>query len=157
MPVQQPRALWQAVLGELQLEVARASYETFLKDTAGTACQDSRLTVVTPSPFVAEYLQQKLYPLVKRTVEKVAREPLEVRFHVAADEPPSKPEATHVNGTASRASAPASTLPLNTRCTFETFIVGKSNQFAHAAAVAAADYPGQKYNPVFIYSGVGLG
>lgn len=162
MPFLQPPALWQAVLGELQVEVARASYETFLKDTRGAACEDHRLTVVTPSPFAAEYLQQKLYPLVKRTVAKVAKEPLEVRFSVAANESStvgvSAAQVPHEsNGAHRQHGLPPPALPLNARYTFQTFVVGKSNHFAHAAAVAAAEYSGQKYNPVFIISGVGLG
>lgn len=157
MPVMQPRALWQAVLGELQLEVARPSYETFLRDTAGTACEAHRLTVVTPSPFVAEYLQQKLYPLVMRTVERVAKEPLDVRFQVAANGNGMTNGVAHPPASEPPSVAGPSMLPLNQRYTFETFVVGRSNQFAHAAAAAAADFPGQKYNPVFIYSGVGLG
>ncbi len=160
MPVMQPRALWQAVLGELELEVPRPSYDTFLRDTSGTACDANRLTVGTPSPFVAEYLQQKLYLIVKRTVERVAKEPLDVRFQVTPNGPNGNGTTNgvaHPPTTEPSSAAGPSMLPLNQRYTFETFVVGRSNQFAHAAAAAAADFPGQKYNPVFIYSGVGLG
>src|SRR5881296_717062 len=89
MPTVAPRSLWQAVLGELQVQMARPSFETFLRDTTAVAWENNRLTVNTSSPFVAEYLQQKLYPLVKRTAERVAKEPMEVTFQVVASEPPA--------------------------------------------------------------------
>ncbi|MSQ11201.1 MAG: chromosomal replication initiator protein DnaA [Dehalococcoidia bacterium] len=159
MPSLPPRVLWQAVLGELEVQMAKPSYETFLKDTTGTGREANRLMVATPSPFVAEYLQQKLYALVARTVERVAKEPLEVSFLVAPNGGDAAKQRDGNGGQPPRdvAPRPLGTLALNLRYTFETFIVGKSNQLAHAAAVAAADYPGQKYNPVFLYSGVGLG
>ena len=156
MPTVAPRSLWQAVLGELQVQIARPSYETFLRDTSAVSLENHHLTINTPSPFVAEYLRQKLYPLVKQTAERVAREPIEVSFQVASEAYVDEPMVV------TSASTPlprqfGRTLALNQRYTFETFIVGKSNQLAHAAALAAATYPGQKYNPVFLYSGVGLG
>jgi chromosomal replication initiator protein len=157
MPSVAPRALWQAVLGELQVQVARPSYETFLKDTSAVGWDDNRLLIVTPSPFVAEYLQQKLYGLVQQTAERLAKEPVDVAFHVAAGAPAAPRTEREAPATSTPARIVANGLHLNPRYTFEHFIVGKSNQLAHAAAVAAAEYPGQKYNPVFLYSGVGLG
>ncbi|MBI2935210.1 MAG: chromosomal replication initiator protein DnaA [Chloroflexi bacterium] len=152
-----PRLLWQAVLGELQVQLARASYETFLKETVGSAQQQNRLVVSTSSPFVAEYLKQKLYPLITRTVEKVARQPMEVHFEVCQEAPALPIPVGVSNGRQESAGTSPGQLALNPKYTFETFVVGKSNQLAHAAALAAAEYPGEKYNPVFLYSDVGLG
>ena len=166
------KQVWQAVLGELQLHVTRPSYVTWLKDTVGVSCRDGVLVVGTPNAFVSEMLERRMYSLISRTVEKVAREPMEVRFQVVsrggAFDPAVLPPTETSNGTGTghtaepQPQAPGSTangrrIPLNPRYTFESFIVGKSNELSHAAALAVTDRPGSTYNPLVIYSDVGLG
>ncbi|MCY4623966.1 MAG: hypothetical protein OXC99_03060, partial [Chloroflexi bacterium] len=79
-----PRKLWDAVLGDLQVQVARPSYDTFLKQTVGIAMDGDCLVVAAPTAFVAEYLLKRMRGVVQRAVERVAREPLDVRFEVVA-------------------------------------------------------------------------
>ncbi|MBI4199089.1 MAG: hypothetical protein HY535_01260 [Chloroflexi bacterium] len=74
--------LWDTVLGQLQLQVARTSYETWLRDTAGLSLDGQVLTVGVPTPFAAEWLERRLYALLQRSVEDVAKQPLQVRFQV---------------------------------------------------------------------------
>ena len=158
-----PHQLWQAALGELQLQVARPSYQTFLQGTVALGLQEGALVVGTASPFVAEYLERRLYATIQGTVARLAGEPLEVRFQSPAtqDTPPAPTPtslghsipgvgASHPQGTPGLGS-------LHPRYIFDTFIVGPSNALSHAAATAAARHPGAKYNPLFIYSDVGLG
>ncbi len=165
MSTSTPQQLWIAALGELQVRLARPVFDTFLKDTIALHAEGSCLVVGTESPFVAEYLEKRLSGAIEHTVEGLAHRPLEVRFQVTSDGAPTDrdghaaaeaqaPAANEVAPT--QPSAPASA-PLNGRYSFDSFVVGSSNELANAAAVAAAASPGLKYNPVFLYSGVGLG
>jgi len=139
--------IWQAALGQLQLQVPRPSYQTWLKETVGLSLEDGCLTVGVPTPFAAEWLEKRLYALIEETVERVARRPLEVRFRVSRE--PGPPARLW--------EAPPGGNGLNRNYTFATFVVGKCNQLAHAAALAVAREPGRTYNPLVIYAGVGLG
>ena len=176
---QKPRQLWEAVLGELQLQVSRPSYKTWLKDTVGLSHGDGEFVVLTPNTFVAEMLEQRMYSVISKAMAKVVDGGVEVRFQTVAEgslavgqteagpgpqrvrrDPQEDAQAidhavpARANGHAGRRPAAAG---LNARYTFEHFVVGNSNELAQAAALAVAERPGFTYNPLFIYSGVGLG
>lgn len=172
---QQPDRLWDAALGELQLQVARPAFETWLKETQGLAYADGEFTVGAANAFISEMLEQRMYPLIARALERVCGEEVSVQFRVAAPgDEAAQSDAAQPNAHAADAEpqahepaapqaaaptlqrAPASA-PLNARYTFDRFIVGKSNELAHAAAQAVADKPGLIYNPLVLYSDVGLG
>lgn len=188
-----PKKLWDAVLGEIQLQVTRPCYETWFKNTSGAGRENGSLLVDTPNAFVAEMLEKRMSSIICQATERVAQEHLDVRFQVlggpkdllqsegsASEKPPSSSRLTemevssdhnnHVslnsgdghnghNHTALQARSPSNSRHtiLNPSYTFNNFIVGKSNELAHAAAVAVAERPGHIYNPLFIYAGVGLG
>ena len=172
-PNPQPDRIWDAALGELQMQVARPAYETWLKDTQGVAHRDGEFAVAAPDAFVSEFLQQRMYAPIQRALEHVLGEPVSVIFQVAiADQDaPANPQSgadSHdapnanalPNPAPNRAHTPNGNAPasaLNARYTFDRFIVGKSNELAHAAAQAVADSPGAVYNPLVLYSDVGLG
>jgi chromosomal replication initiator protein len=174
MPDAKAQWVWEAALGQLQLQVSRPSYNTWLKDTVGLAIDATHLVVGLSNTFAAECLEQRMYGLVQSAVEGVVGAPLEVHFRVvprAIETAPSlgswpstsssslsfpgpPPEATMLSPSREiRQASPA----LNPRYTFEQFVVGKGNQLAYAAAVAVSSSPGIGYNPLFVYSGVGLG
>ena len=177
--VQKPDQVWEAVLGELQLLVSRPSYDTWLKGTVGLAHAEGEFVVGTPNTFVAEMLDQRMYSLVCQTIERVVDGSVDVRFQVRSGETPVGGPGAGSNGTSPTAGEATDGTPptvgqapglgigaadrsrlrtaLNPRYTFDTFIVGKSNELAHAAALAVAEKPGRTYNPLFLYSGVGLG
>ncbi|MDP6513602.1 MAG: chromosomal replication initiator protein DnaA [SAR202 cluster bacterium] len=165
----QPKELWEAVLGELQMHVTRPSFETWLKNTVGIAFRDGEFVVGTPNAFVAEMLEQRMYSLISQTAERVVKAPVEVRFQVLISE---DGEADYEPGDSVGQSAAESEpmgvpqpgfnpkarlTTLNTRYTFERYVVGKSNELAHAAAEAVSKRPGEVYNPLVLYSAVGLG
>lgn len=173
---QRPERLWDAALGELQLQVARPAFETWLKDTQGLAYADGVFSVGAPNAFISEMLEQRMYPLIERALERVCGEAVSVQFQVAvpgddasqhnaqagaqADDTPHADEhAAPHNAQSSEYNPPParSAAALNARYTFDRFIVGKSNELAHAAAQAVADKPGLIYNPLVLYSDVGLG
>jgi len=169
------RNIWAAVLGELQLQVPGPSFETWLRGTTGVAISDNEFVVNAPNAFVAEMLDQRMYSLIAQCLEKVIGDEIEVRFKVGDDkeaiaEKATANRATNSNGTAplpiADGSSTTSQVPsrpsyrrggLNSKYRFENYIVGGSNNLAHAAALAVSENPGLAYNPFVIYSGVGLG
>ena len=171
---QRARRLWSAVLGDLQMQVTRPSFDTWLKGTSGVAASDDALVVGAPNTFVAEMLERRMHQLILGAVERVNRRPTEVRFQVvsgaAAAETNGSGPAPSDSGPSSTAELPQPrhepangnglshrTISLNSRYTFDSFIVGKSNELAQAAALAVSEKPGIVYNPLTIYSDVGLG
>ncbi|MBI3953015.1 MAG: chromosomal replication initiator protein DnaA, partial [Chloroflexi bacterium] len=152
MGKENPQKLWEAALGELQLQISRAQFETWLKQTVGLSHEDTDFVVGVPQPFAAEWLAQRLKPQIEAVLRRLTGAPgLQVRFQVqgAVDceaspllqEPASEPPRPN----------------LSPRYVFQRFIVGSSNRLAFAAAQGVAQSPGTAYNPLFLYGGVGLG
>ncbi len=156
--------LWNASLGRLQIQVARPTFDTWLRDTVALSLEDRHLLVGVPTTFGAEWLEKRMYQLVERAVSTVAHEPIDVSFQVQQPHSPSFPQPSPTppangstpGGNGGNGHTPPSSTA-NHRYTFESFVVGSSNQLAHAAALAVADRPGHAYNPLFLYGGVGLG
>ena len=165
----QPAAgeVWRAVLGELQLQLPRSIFETWLKQTEAVGCDGNALVVEAPTPFAVEWLELRMYQSIRATVEKVAQQPLDVHFRVkhGINQQPGQafsldPEPAASSGEELSLAAHGRRLQssnLNPKYTFESFVVGPSNHLAYNAALAVADAPGRGYNPLFLYSGVGLG
>ena len=178
--VADPARVWNAALGELRLGMSQANFESYLAGTQATAFDDDELTVAVGNPLVRETLEQRFRQHILRALYDVVGRPCRIQlvssgarssggaegygmFGLAEreDEPaPARPSARR-NGRA-QVSQPASAAgwegsPLNARYTFERFVVGSGNRLAHAASQGVADAPGQAYNPLFLYGGVGLG
>ena len=160
------RKIWLAALGQLQLEIPRPNYETWLKPTTPSSLENDTLIISTPSPFAAEMLEKRLSGTIHRTVSRVAGRDLTVEFTVQGStsaetvKQQQKPISEHVksemiehNGTIDYARS----YSLKNSFTFDTFIVGPSNRLAQAAAIKITEAPGRIYNPLYIYSEVGLG
>jgi chromosomal replication initiator protein len=152
--------IWDTALGELQLQVSKANFRTWLEKTKGLSYQDNQLILGVPNTFVAEYLDKNLRSLIEKTLIGITQSEVKVLFTVdnhsrAIEAKPAEP----VN--------PMPTLPvlysnnltrLNPKYTFDTFVVSNCNRLAYAAAQSAAEKPGvSSYNPLYIYGGVGLG
>ena len=149
---------WQTVLGDIQIQITRPTYETWFKDTVGIEYTNNILTVGAPNIFIAEMLQNRMFPLIIETARRIISPDVGLKFILKgpnssiqrpSQRKPSKPKTREL------ISSPA--LPLNNRYTFESFIVGGSNELAYHAAIAVTESPGILYNPLFIYSDVGLG
>jgi chromosomal replication initiator protein len=163
--------LWRAVLGELQLQMSRPNYETWFKDTALVGMDGDTCIVAVPNPFAMEWLETRCVPLIRKTLMGVLGRAVDVRFVLkpppAAASPPlldlTTGEATQSTVRRGRRPPAVDSLPrvgaatLYPKYTFGEFVVGTGNRLAHAACLAVADNPGQSYNPLFIYGGVGLG
>ena len=151
------RKIWSAALGQLQLEIPRPNYETWLKPTTPSSLKNDTLIISTPSPFAAEMLEKRLSGTIHRTVSRVAGRELTVEFTVQGSSSPTaikkQQKPIPENGTINYAQS----YSLKNSFTFDTFIVGPSNRLAQAAAIKITEAPGKIYNPLYIYSEVGLG
>ncbi len=157
--------IWQAALGELQLEMTRATFETWVKPTSMMSYEDGRFAIAVPNAYAQEWLQNRLSSTIKRVLTGITGRSIEVKFVVWNKEEKKEPVAllngmdtsSHLNGNGyanGRAPMPSG---LNPRYIFDTFVVGNSNRLAHAACRAVAERPASQYNPLFLYGGVGLG
>jgi chromosomal replication initiator protein len=152
--------VWQRALNEMQSKVSRAAFEGWLKHIKPVSLVDDVLTVAVPSEFARDWLEKRARRPLARALNQAAGRPLEIEFACTQmkldleGDNVGKPQPTR--RTRSTGDDFGST-PLHPRYTFENFVVGKSNQFAHAAALAVANSPGRSYNPLFLYGGVGLG
>ena len=144
--------IWEAALGELQLQVSKSNYQTWFRGAKAAACRDGQFTISVPSAFVAEYLDKNQRSLIEKTLIGLTGGNISIRFQVNASLP--HPPA---GATGQGAASPQDSAGFNPKYTFDSFIVGGCNRMAHAAALAAAQSPGQGYNPLFIYGGSGLG
>ncbi|HEY7847298.1 MAG TPA: chromosomal replication initiator protein DnaA [Candidatus Limnocylindria bacterium] len=151
------KQVWRAVLGELQVSLSPANYETWLKDTTLAEIDESRFRIAAPNGFARDWLDNRYRTLVSQTLARVVGGSVQVEF-VVADAPGPLPTQTDEDALAPPPlSAGGNTVNLNSRYTFANFIVGSANRLAHAAALSVAERPGHAYNPLFLYGGVGLG
>lgn len=150
---------WKSVLGQLQMDMPRASFETWVRDTYPLSYQNGVLTVGTPNAYARDWLEARLTSTVNRMLIGILNAYVQVRF-VVAPPPGAETEALPAEEITAREEekTPRPSHPrLNARYTFETFVVGSGNRLAHAASIAVAERPARAYNPLFLYGGVGLG
>ncbi len=140
--------IWETALGELQIQVSKPNYRTWLEKTAGLSYQDNQFVVGVPNTFIAEYLDKALRSLIEKALIGLTHRDIKVTFCV---------DTKHQSSPSSYVTREESLPMFNSRYTFDSFIVGSSNRLAHAAALGVAENPGHSYNPLFIYGGVGLG
>jgi chromosomal replication initiator protein len=159
------KQVWRAALGELQVSLSPANYETWLKDTALVAVEDNRFRVAVPNGFAKDWLETRYRSLIAQTLARVVGYSVNVEFEVRdgplnerAEGDAAEEEAAPVRLESGRVGGPeAGAVNLNPRYTFRSFIVGSANRLAHAASLSVAERPGHAYNPLFLYGGVGLG
>ena len=148
---------WQKALGELQTQVSRVNYNTWLRNSHGVSCDNGAFVVGTPSAFVAEWLTKRLRSLVKKTLTHVVGYDIEVEFIVHDRlRPLRRPQlqsALADGGVSTRARVEA----LNSRFTFDNFVVGSCNRLACATALEIAENSPSSFNPLYLYSGTGQG
>ena len=154
-----PQKIWEAALGELQLQVNKPNYDTWLKDTVGISYQGDAFVIGVPNVFIAEWLRSRLYSLIKRTLTGITGKTVDVQFAIRPTSP-----GIHLNpayqadgGTSSKLKEPTAATRLNPKYTFDTFVVGEYNRLAYASALETSEEPGRRYNPLFIYGDTGTG
>lgn len=147
---------WQAALGQLQMEMPKAAFDTWVRDAEFISYEDGSFIIGVQNAYARDWLQSRLSSTVTRMLTGIMNRTVEVRFTVwqNVNEPAEQSEYEDLAEVAVT-SLPNSTL--NPRYTFENFVVGPSNRLAHAASMAVAEKPAHAYNPLFLYGGVGLG
>jgi chromosomal replication initiator protein len=169
--------IWQSVLGQFELRVSQGNFLTWFRGTKVRERMGKTLVVETPSPFAHEWLSKKYRDSIVEVLKRLDKEIADVRFCTATQAISHSPLkrnhriTIHKNRAEAEGGAvvAASNKPVtvksgnpksggfNSKYTFDSFVVGASNEVAYAACRAVADKPGVAYNPIFIYGGVGLG
>ena len=163
--------IWQAVLAELELSISKASFITWFKNTGIVLSSDGNVIVCVPNAFNKAWIEKKYHRNIVKSLERITGKPikkLEYKIENIKNLTHQPTETATTSPTSSAPGpAPATTTPihvntsggfcLNSKYTFENFVVGKGSDLAYAAAQAVATRPGEAYNPLFIYGGVGLG
>jgi chromosomal replication initiator protein len=164
-------ALWQSVLGEIELTVTHATFTTWYKNTELLECDDERVTIAVPNIFAKKQFEVKFNSQIYKSLVKNGINPKQINYVISSAKKPKINRETTINPTAENITreitaddytfkpSPATNNNnnLNPRYTFENFIVGSSNDLAYTASQAVASNPGTKYNPLYLYGGVGLG
>jgi chromosomal replication initiator protein len=155
---------WQAALGQLQLQMTKATFDTWFKHTRLVSQEQDTFVVGVQNAYAKDWLENRLVGMIQRTLSDIAGRSVQVKFVVRSRKlsqeetlvlgQDSPQRATSRNGHERRDRA---SLQLNIKYTFDKFIVGASNRLAHAASLAVGEKPAEAYNPLFLYGGVGLG
>lgn len=150
MEIRSAEKIWDAALGELQIQVSKPNYRTWLEKTTGLNYQDNQFVVSVPNTFVAEYLDKKQRSLIEKTlISLTSSQDIKVTFQV---------DGRYKNSSGSCVGERKTVSPrFNPNYVFDSFIIGNCNRLAFAAAQGVAQNPGQIYNPLYIYGGSGLG
>ncbi len=158
---------WQSVLGQLQMEMPRASFDTWVRDTRPVSYNEGTLTIGVRNAYARDWLESRLASTVNRLLIGILNSTVDVHFVVhgneierIADESPTSTLETLVQTRVEPDETyehPSRNSSMNPRYIFDAFVVGSGNRLAHAACLAVAEKPARAYNPLFLYGGVGLG
>ena len=163
--------LWQAVIGDIEIGLSRGNYLTWFKNTQLLKHDNDKVIVGVPNVFIKQQLEKKYNELVTQTLRKNGVDAPVVEYKIQSVVRRNEPEETITLPTTATPARPTLQSPartassltrdyrqgLNERYTFESFVVGSGNELAYAACQAIAVTPGTKYNPLFLYGGVGIG
>ncbi len=167
------KQVWRATLGELQVSLSPANFETWLRDTQLVDVDEQRFRIAVPNGFAKDWLESRYRSLISQTLARIVGYSVQVEFSIGTamadiEEPRVEAAAEHrlagpampspqVRVEPGRVGGEGAATYLNPRYTFSNFIVGSANRLAHAASLSVAERPGHAYNPLFLYGGVGLG
>ena len=163
--------IWSQVQEELRFQLAKRTYDMWLKNTSVVSADGNTFRIGVPSKLAKDWLEDRFSGLIQETLQAVTGSEVDIDFVISPSghRPPlmaadgdfavNGPNGHgHENGVEGPADGPIVTpSELNVRFKFSSFVVGHNSQFAHAAAKAVAEAPGDSYNPLFLYGGVGLG
>ncbi|MBD5604621.1 MAG: chromosomal replication initiator protein DnaA [Candidatus Eremiobacteraeota bacterium] len=152
--------LWNAALSALERKYSKPIFEMWLKPIRPVAMNDVEIVLSVQSAFARDWVENRLKGDISEVLTELLGATLALRFVVAADAPSGPPDEADMPPQSAHRAPLAEDLRhgnLNPRYTFEEFVVGNSNRFAHAASQAVAEAPARAYNPLFLYGGVGLG
>ncbi len=145
--------LWNDVLNVIKVELTEVSFNTWLKSIEPISLSNNKIILAVPNDFTKGILKGRYYNLIKNSIKQVASYDYDIEFIIPGEET----STSNTQNIVQEVSESNQRSQLNPKYTFNTFVIGNSNRFAHAASLAVAEAPAQAYNPLFIYGGVGLG
>src|SRR5690554_6146778 len=145
--------IWEKTLEIIKSELTEVSFNTWLKTIEPISYQDNQIVLGVPNVFTKGILEARYIVLISNALKEVTGEQINVKFSIPTDE--IQKEVYQDQEKSFSGNVPSANLI--PKYTFETFVIGNSNRFAHAASLAVAEAPAKAYNPLFIYGGVGLG
>ena len=149
---------WQAALGQLQLDMPKASFETWVRNAEIVSYEDNVFIIGVPNAYARDWLESRLTSKINRLLCGIMNKTVKTHFIVwQGGSEDIAQDATLQEPMEEFPPPQGKTTSLINRYTFENFVVGSSNRLAHAASLAVAERPAQAYNPLFLYGGVGLG
>jgi len=152
------REVWERALGELQIQVSKPNYDTWLRNSQGISCQNDIFVVGVHNAFAAEWLTKRLYPLVRKTLTDIIGKEIDLQFVVTPQDQMQAASLAYASQTDGGVSTKVRIDKFNPRYTLDSFIVGSSNRLAYAAAMEVTESLGHPYyNPLLIYSDAGQG
>ncbi|MCP6680566.1 chromosomal replication initiator protein DnaA [Bacillus nakamurai] len=150
--------LWNQALAQIEKKLSKPSFETWMKSTKAHSLHGDTLTITAPNEFARDWLESRYLHLIADTIYELTGEELSIKFVIPQNQDAKdfmpKPQ---VKKAAKEEPSDFPQSMLNPKYTFDTFVIGSGNRFAHAASLAVAEAPAKAYNPLFIYGGVGLG
>lgn len=159
MSLQTNSELWKSVLAEVELSISRAAFMTWFKKTKLETIKDDTVFITVPNIFAKQQFETKFNDLIEKILVGNGVKPKKIVYEIESSTPKNR-DIRSFSEPITKSRRQSTTSPsssLNPKYTFENYIVGGSNDLAYAACQAAASSPGVKYNPLFIYGGVGLG
>jgi chromosomal replication initiator protein len=151
--------IWEQVLLMMKERMSGPTFETWFTGTRIASYDEktNRLVVHAPNSFTRNWLQKHYTRVIENALTALTEHEFSVHFAVSTESTENSNEKTNETPLPESGNTAGPTHPLNPKYTFETFVIGASNRFAHAASLAVAETPAKAYNPLFIYGGVGLG
>ncbi|MTI68443.1 MAG: chromosomal replication initiator protein DnaA [Firmicutes bacterium] len=150
--------IWSKSLNLIKTELTEVSFNTWLKTIEPISIEGTQIILGAPNEFTKGILEARYLTLIKNAIKQVSNNNFEITFTIPGEEvklekedPKPKADETKID------SSPTTKSQLRPKYTFDKFVIGNSNRFAHAASLAVAEAPAKAYNPLFIYGGVGLG
>src|SRR5436309_1983796 len=150
-------SLWNEVAGRLKGALNETTYRTWFAEAEGAELSDDAFVLGVPNDFTREWIEGHFLGLIGAAVRDVTGQERRVALSVTERMPVAAPVPTAAEATPRQAGSGSVDAGMNPKYTFDLFVIGSSNRFAHAAALAVAEAPAQAYNPLFIYGGTGLG
>ena len=155
-------SLWEKSLNIIKEKVSQHNFETWIRPIRISALQDNCITLSVPNRFFKDWLEENYHALIKDSMTFVVGTIVQISFEIYQPTAKTTEAVPHnggkpVSNTTAKHAQHKTHPSLNQHYSFDRFIVGTSNQFAHAASVAVSEKPAKNYNPLFIYGGVGLG
>ena len=152
--------LWEKTLNIIKSEMSEVSFNTWIKSCEPISISSDTIKISVPNSFTKDILEKRYKGLVANSIEAACSKSYKMEFLVASDLQDEEDENSNIVAKENKSSVTVNdemSTTLNPKYTFDSFVIGNSNRFAHAASLAVAEAPAKAYNPLFIYGGVGLG